>query len=537
MVTLIIILSILVVIVFIYSRGQKSERRRLETQVDEFKRKLENKGEQEKPLKDRETASNANIIQEKNPEHKESVVHTVSTPTNTASLSLPQTIELTDEMKAAEEAILHDPQHKIVWIYGAAGTGKSTFLNIIRKKVKRNFVVLAPTGTAARLIDGMTIHSFFHLPIKNIYLEPADGYDFLERRKYRSSLDLWDRIDLIIIDEISMVRADVLDEIDRRMRFAKDSNLPFGGTKMLFLGDPYQLPPVLKEPDKADFYELGYKNEYFFSSWVYEKLLATGKIKHIEFTKIFRQNDAQFLSVLNHCRLCHFSEQDLAYFNSRVGQQFDNQILQITTRKAQAENINQNEYDKLSGTEYIFDAIVTKMPDNSTQSETALEPSKELPAPATLKLKVGTHILLLVNANGYVNGTTAIIKTIQNDSIIAYDNEQEYRITRHTWENKIYTLSNGNITLKTVGSYTQFPIAYGWAMTIHKAQGKTVNAISVSFGNGAFAPGQAYVALSRVKTIDGLFLTTKVRAIDFKECKAVTEYFEHIKNRSVQNQD
>ena len=108
-------------------------------------------------------------------------------------------------------------------------------------------------------------------------------------------------------------------------------------------------------------------------------MLATGKIKHIEFTKIFRQNDAQFLSVLNHCRLCHFSEQDLAYFNSRVGQQFDNQILQITTRKAQAENINQNEYDKLSGTEYIFDAIVTKMPDNSTQSETALEPSKELP--------------------------------------------------------------------------------------------------------------------------------------------------------------
>lgn len=519
MLALIIILSILAVIELIFSIRKKSEHRQQKTEVDKLKNKSGNKAEQEK-TSGKETISNERINQKEDLEHEKLVINTASAPTNIISPPLPQTIEFTDEMKAAEEAVLHDERYQIVWIYGAAGTGKTTFLNIIKRKEKRKFVVLAPTGAAAELIDGMTIHRFFHIDVQNIYR--GRDYGFLETKKYRPSLDLWDQLDLIIIDEISMVRADLLDEIDRRMQHAKDLKVPFGGTKMLFLGDPYQLPPVLEDPDKADFYEQ-YKTSYFFSSKAYKELLATGKIKHIEFTKIFRQNDKEFLSVLNHCRLCHFSDQDLAYLNSRVGHPSNNQLLQITTRKAQSENINQREYDRLSGPEYIFEAELKRIINN-------VKPPAEWPAAQTLKLKEGTHILLLVNENGYVNGTTAVIKGINENSIIAYNDKKEYTITRHTWEDKIYVFFDNHIILETAHSYTQFPIAYGWAMTIHKAQGKTVNAISVSFGNGAFAPGQAYVALSRVKTIDGLFLTTKVRKNDFLECKDVTKYFEYIKN-------
>lgn len=516
MLALIIILAILAVIELIFSIRQKSEHWQRKIEVDKLKNKSGDKAEEE-------TISNKKINQKKDLEHENLVVNTASAPTKIISPPLPQTIELTDEMKAAEEAVLHDERYQIVWIYGAAGTGKTTFLNIIKRKEKRKFVVLAPTGAAAELIDGMTIHRFFHIDVQNIYR--GRDYGFLETKKYRHSLDLWNQLDLIIIDEISMVRSDLLDEIDRRMQHAKDLKVPFGGTKMLFLGDPYQLPPVLEDPDKADFYEQ-YKTPYFFSSKAYKELLVTGKIKHIEFTKIFRQNDEKFLSVLNNCRLCHFSDQDLMYLNARVRQQFDNQILKITTTRNQSENINQREYDRLSGPEYIFEAELKIIINN-------VKPPAEWPAAQTLKLKEGTHILLLVNENGYVNGTTAVIKAINENSIIAYNDKKEYTITRHTWEDKIYVFFDNHIILETAYSYTQFPIAYGWAMTIHKAQGKTVNAISVSFGNGAFAPGQAYVALSRVKTIDGLFLTTKVRKNDFLECKDVTKYFEYIKNMNL----
>ena len=451
-----------------------------------------------------------------------------------------ETYEFSEEMKQAREYVLHS-EKQVVWVYGAAGTGKTSFLEKILYELPKNTVILAPTGAAAQLISGETIHRYFRLPIlKNPSVYKAQKPEHYVNLK-RESLDLWDSTNFIVIDEISMVRADIFDEIDRRMRAAKDSNKPFGKTRLLLMGDPYQLPPVLKEQDKDDFSRLGYKTPYFFSSKVYKELLETGNVKHICFTKIFRQKDARFLIALNHCRLGTMLSEDFEYLNTRVHITAYGKMLKITTTKKEADSINTNEYNGIQAEEKLFYATATELEGyksylhDLTQALKAADPNeyKEFPAYPVLKIKVGTRILLLVNKNNYVNGTIATITTITDSLITATEGNNTYLITKHTWEDKEYVLKNGVLELETIGTYTQFPIAYGWALTIHKAQGKTVEKISVSLGNGAFAVGQAYVALSRVRSLEGLYLTTRVRKSDIKECKCVNDYFAYCKSREI----
>ena len=448
---------------------------------------------------------------------------------------MPQ-INLTEEMEYAKKQILRSDK-QIIWIYGAAGTGKTFFLTHILKYLPNGSAIVAPTGAAALLINGSTIHKFFHLPIiKNpsVYM-PQNGEYYNEHIK-REALDSWDSIPFLIIDEISMVRADVFDEIDRRMRIAKENNLPFGGVRLLLLGDPYQLPPVLQEEDKDTFYNLEYKTPYFFSSVVFKKLLQNKEIEHIEFTKIFRQKDELFLRILNNIRLGSHTISDLDNLNDRKQSILDNTPLIITTTRKEANSINQTEYDKIDAEEKTYIATATKSYlldlENALKNNNPNE-YKEFPAMPVLKLKVGTRILLLVNENNYVNGTIATITELHDDYIEAKENDITYRILRHVWEDKEYVLQYGENKLMTLGTYCQFPIAYGWALTIHKAQGKTIDKISVSFANGAFAPGQAYVALSRVKEISGLNLITRVRLSDIKECKCVNEYFKYCKDHGL----
>lgn len=453
---------------------------------------------------------------------------------NIASIS---SAGFTEEMNRAKEIILNTNK-QIIWIYGAAGTGKTFFLNRIMKYLPESSALVAPTGAAALLIDGSTIHKFFHLPIiKNPSVYFAQDEEFYEEHINRDALDLWDFINFLIIDEISMVRADVFDEIDRRMKAAKMNSLPFGGIKLLMLGDPYQLRPVLQEEDEEAFYSIGYKTPYFFSSFIFKELLKSNNVEHIEFSKVFRQKDENFLKILNNIRLGQFSVSDLDILNTRKQNSLDNSSLIITTHNKEANGINQKEYDKINDEEKTYIATATEIKGfksyltgltNALNSDNPNEyKSKEFPALPILKLKVGTRILLLVNENNYVNGTLATITKLADKYIEAKEGNETYLIMKHTWEDKEYIIKNGHKELETLGTYTQFPIAYGWALTIHKAQGKTIDKISVSFANGAFAPGQAYVALSRVKEISGLNLITRVRKTDIKVCEDVNVYFSY----------
>lgn len=431
---------------------------------------------------------------------------------------------------------------------GAAGCGKSTFMDYVHNEyfAKRHkeewekgriyngqdIVRLAPTGSAAMLIKGDTMHRFFRLPIvKN------PGVFFPQKRDYyeklnRGALEIWYDVNLMIIDEISMVRADMLDEIDMRMRAAKENyDEPFGGIKLLLLGDPFQLPPVLKDEDKNAFFSIGYLTPFFFSSKVYKELLNTKKVKQIEFGKIFRQNDKAFLDVLNKIRIGNVSKTDLDFINKRYMCEPDEEILHITTTRKSANIINLREYNALEGEEHIFTASATgTFAEPLAQAMACEDPDtffKDFPAPPVLRLKVGTQIIILINENNYVNGTLAKITSIGKNLIIAKDNEKEYRLARHIFEDQKYELKPyGGLELKTIGTYAQFPIALGYAMTVHKAQGKTLSKISVSLENGAFASGQIYVALSRTKSIEGLFLENRVRMSDIQVNSSVVNFIE-----------
>lgn len=470
-------------------------------------------------------------------------------------------VSITNEMKSAIKAILNE-DIQIVWIYGSAGTGKTTFLEFLHsqigfldsqiKKLRAEFyeeyhisgfldtdfwndhvVRLAPTGAAALLINGSTIHNFFSLPvIKNsgVYVpQTVDYYNSLSNL----DLDLWYSTNYIIIDEISMVRADVLDEINRRMQAGKENEEPFGGAKLILLGDPYQLSPVLLDKDIQAFRNLGYTTPYFFSSFVFKNLLQKNRIKHIEFKNIFRQRDEKFLEILNNFRLGNVSKEDLNFINNRFHEKVPDDVLYLTSTRKNAENINTKKYNEINSDEVTFTATATGTYGSSltkalTSPETYI---KDFPAPSVLKLKIGTHILLLTNENSFVNGTIAVITSIEQDQITATDNKETYFIKRHIWEEKEYIHDSNGLKLQTIGTYTQFPITYGWALTIHKAQGKTVERISVSLENGAFTAGQTYVALSRVKSIEGLFLEARIRMSDIKQNNTVKKYFDYCEKK------
>lgn len=432
-----------------------------------------------------------------------------------------QNFELTSEMQSAINA-LNNPKNKIIWIYGKAGTGKSSFLNYFKNTIKpKNTVYLAPTGMSALLITGQTIHSFFQIKPNSLYYQNKSSYNY-----NRSLLNKLSNLDLIVIDEISMVRADLLDEIDYELRIATENDIPFGGIKMLFLGDPYQLPPVV-DNNIQQYLTTKYKSEYFFSSHVIRNNFDL--ITHIEFTKVFRQNDQNFLNILSSLRLAeNITIETLESINSRIvcNEKIPKNIIRITGTKKQAENYNLEEYTKINSQEKIF----------SYTGKGNIPQEKDLPCPKQIKLKLGTQILLIANDQGksYVNGTIATITDFKSDYIIAKkDNGIEIFIKQHTWEGIKYNFIDGEIIEKIDYTYTQYPILYGWAMTIHKAQGRTFEKVYIDLSGGTFSEGQAYVAISRVKSLEGLYLKTKLHTRDFFVNKIIKKYFEYCKQKKI----
>ncbi len=410
-------------------------------------------------------------------------------------------IELNEKFKQALELMEETDKH--ILITGRAGTGKSTLLDYFRNNTKKNVVVLAPTGVAAINVKGVTIHSFFKF-------RPDVSLNKIKRER---DTRIYKSLDAIIIDEISMVRADLLDCIDRFMRInGKRQDKPFGGVQMVFFGDLYQLPPVVKSNEKSIF-KNQYKSSYFFDSKVFEKI----DIEFVELEKIYRQKDEEFIRILNAIRNNSVTDDDIKKINSRVIPHFKENpndfYIRLTSTKKLAEEINENNLSLLKGKLYEYTGII--------KGQFA---ENYLPIEKNLKIKIDSQVMLINNDSlgRWVNGSIGKVVSIErnedgNDVInVELSNGKEFEITPFTWNiyDAYFDDSSESVNYKIVGSFIQYPIKLAWAITIHKSQGKTFDKVIIDVGKGAFAHGQVYVALSRCTTLEGIVLKRPIRKED-----------------------
>lgn len=388
-----------------------------------------------------------------------------------------------------------------VFVTGKAGTGKSTLLEYYKATTKRNIVVLAPTGVAAVNIGGQTIHSFFKFR-PNITVELAKK-TATNLRKTKLG-EIFQKISTIVIDEVSMVRADLLDCIDQFLRTVRKRKMvPFGGVKMVFIGDLYQLPPVVTNQEK-EIFEGHYESPYFFSAKVFKEI----KMQFVELEKIYRQNEDKFISILNGIRNNSISEEEIKILNERYFEDFeitDNDFyVYLTTVNSTAAEINKYKLAQLPGELYSFEGAKEGEFDD-----------KSIPGEFRLDLKEGAQVMLLNNdgAGRWINGTIGEVISISNEEVqVLLPNGNVESVFAYTWELYNYKLDDAKkIKTEVIGTFTQFPLKLAWAITIHKSQGKTFNKIILDLSRGTFAAGQAYVALSRCKTLGGIILKNKFK--------------------------
>jgi ATP-dependent exoDNAse (exonuclease V) alpha subunit len=409
----------------------------------------------------------------------------------------------------------------VVLITGQAGTGKSVFIQYLRGEIKKNCVVVAPTGVAALNVGGQTIHSFFHFPPK-----PIDK-DSIQQVKNRT---LYEKLDVLIIDEISMVRADMLDGIDMFLRKnAKDENLPFGGVQVVLVGDLCQLPPVIARQEEAVLFGSAYASEFFFSA----HCLQECKVAFVEFTKVFRQSEVKFLSLLSNVREGNELSKTIGEINDRcyTDEPFSSSKIPIilTCTNQSANTINEFMLGKIKEKERVFEGKLI--------GRFAIEKEK-LPAPFSLKLKTNAQVMFTKNDSGrrWVNGTIGTVEKISEDSIVvrsaSHDGYCTYMVRRETWEclKFMYDYQENKIKTEVIGAYTQFPLTLAWAVTIHKSQGLTLDNVIIDLGFGAFASGQVYVALSRCRSINNIRLKRPLREKDILINPVVTKFHEYLRS-------
>lgn len=404
--------------------------------------------------------------------------------------------------------------HQSVFLTGKAGTGKSTFLKYLCEHTKKKHVVLAPTGIAAINAGGSTLHSFFKLPFYPLlpddkkFNTASKLKDFL---KYPSShRKLLQEVELIIIDEISMVRADIIDFIDKILRiYSRNLREPFGGKQLLLVGDVYQLEPVLKN-DEREILNRFYPTPYFFSARVFQEM----ELVSIELRKVYRQNDPVFVGVLDRIRTNTAGIPDLQLLNTRVKSvsetETDDMHITLAARRDQVDYINDKRLSELPGDATTFTGeIHGEFPANS------------LPTSMELQLKPGAQIIFIKNDfdKRWVNGTIGIISGIDEETETIYvitDDGHECDVKREVWRNIRYTYNEEEkkIEEEELGTFTQYPIRLAWAITIHKSQGLTFHRVIIDFTGGVFAGGQAYVALSRCSSLDGIQLRKPITRSD-----------------------
>ncbi|HLF17291.1 MAG TPA: AAA family ATPase [Candidatus Omnitrophota bacterium] len=396
---------------------------------------------------------------------------------------------------------LLDETNKNIFITGKAGTGKSTLLNYFRDHTSKNVAVLAPTGVAAINVRGQTIHSFFGF--KPDITPEAVG----SLRVPKSRRAMCGHIDTIIIDEISMVRADLLDCIDQFLQlYGPHEGLPFGGVQMVFIGDLYQLPPVVNFEERSIF-EGFYKSPYFFDAKSYPYL----KMHYLELDKIYRQKEEDFIHLLGQIRIKSATPEHIRHLNTRYKPDFepdrDEFYVYLTTTNAVADQINQKRLDELDTQAFRYEGEVSGTFEN-----------KNLPTNEVLNLKIGAQVMLLNNdpMSRWINGTIGRVLSFHEDEAMIKVEIMDgtiVHVTPFSWEmfQFFYNEESQRVESETVGSFTQFPLRLAWAVTIHKSQGKTFSKVIVDIGEGTFAPGQIYVALSRCTNFEGLILKRPIQ--------------------------
>ena len=438
-------------------------------------------------------------------------------------MKLPPGFKPSAQQKKAFDIV--DDKNESCFIYGRAGTGKSSFIEYFKRNTKKNHICLSRNGLAARLIGGQTIHSFFRFPPRTLLKDNDPDVNPTNKNKK----DLYPDLDLIIIDEISNVECDLLHSIDKVLRIKRNSKKPFGGTQMLFLGDFFQIAPI--EPkissEREAFYN-DYKGIWFFDCDGFNELSPN----FINFEHVHRHKDKEFRNKLEAIRRNDLSKNTIEYFNKRCFElkNVPSTAIAICCTNMQVTKYNEHYLSEIPGKINTYKATYKNFKGNDNDL-------KEMPTNPNLNLKVGVRVMMLNNEPNWNNGDFGVVTSLSNSEIKVkiYSNNKlskiEYTLEKHVWEKykykRIKNSDDGKYRYKPVvdGFFKQYPIKVARASTIHKSQGQTYNEILVDFGNGAFSHGQAYVALSRVKTYEGLFLRKAIKESDIKFDSRVIEFY------------